>query len=196
VAICAGLRAITHFVSLEPKVDPYRETEAIQGAATIPLVFVPDDEVSRSMNVTEWDVVNQSAGGLKVRRQGATAQAITVGEVLGIKFMGNAHWTVGVVRWLTVLDEGGMEFGIQFLAPASRYVAVQPTTSSGGQVRPGLLLSDSGDFDSPDMLLAGPSTYSDLREFEIDDEGFISKVRATSLIERTGRFDLFHIASS
>jgi hypothetical protein len=196
VAVCTGLRAITHFVSLEPRVDPYRETEAIQGAATIPLVFVPDDEVSRSMNVTDWDVVNQSAGGLKVRRVGTTAQAITVGEVLGIKFMGNARWTVGVVRWLTVLDEGGMEFGIQFLSPAARYVAVQPTMSAGGQVRPGLLLSESGDFDAPDTLLTGPSTYSDLREFEIDDEGFISKVRATSLIERTGRFDLFHIAGS
>jgi hypothetical protein len=140
--------------------------------------------------------VNQSAGGLKVRRIGTTAQSVVVGEVLGIKFMGNSHWTVGVVRWLTILDEGGMEFGIQYLAPAARYVAVQPTVSSAGTVRPGLLLSESGEFESPDTLLTGPATYSDLREFEIDDEGFISRVRATSLIERTGRFDLFHIAES
>ena len=196
VAICAGMRAVTHFVSLEPRTDPGIEADAIASAKTIPLVFIPDDEVSRSMNVGEWDVVNQSAGGLKVRRIGATSQSITVGEVIGIKFMGNAHWTVGVVRWLTMLDEGGMEFGIQFLAPAARYVAVQPTIAAAGQVRPGLLLSESGDFESPDMLLSGPATYSDLREFEIDDEGFISRVRATSLIERTGRFDLFHVAGS
>jgi len=196
VAVCAGMRAITHFVSLEPRTDPRIEAEAIASADTIPLVFIPDDEVSRGMNVGEWDVVNQSAGGLKVRRIGTTAQSVTVGEVLGIKFMGNTHWTVGVVRWLTILDEGGMEFGIQYLAPAARYVAVQPTITSAGTVRPGLLLSESDDFDSPDTLLTGPATYSDLREFEIDDEGFISRVRATSLIERTGRFDLFHISQS
>ncbi len=196
VAVCAGMRAVTHFVSLEPKVDPRLEAEAIESASTIPLVFVPDDEVSRGMNVGEWDVVNQSAGGLKVRRVGTATQAITVGEVIGIKFVGNLHWTVGVVRWLTMLDEGGMEFGIQFIAPASRYVAVQPTVTSSGQVRPGLLLSESGNFDEPDMLLTSPATYSDLREFEIDDEGFITRVRATSLIERTGRFDLFHVAAS
>ena len=197
VAICSGMRAITHFVSIEPKISPEMEKEAIESAATIPLVFVPDDEVSKSMNAGEWDVVNQSAGGLKVRRVGANlTQAITVGEVLGVKFMGNPRWTVGVVRWLTVLDEGGMEFGIQFLAPAARCVAVQPTVSTGAQVRPGLLLSDSGDFDTPDTLLAGTGTYSDLREFEIEDEGFVTRVRATSLIERTGRFDLFHIAES
>jgi hypothetical protein len=196
VAICAGMRAVAHFVSLEPRIDPRMEAEAIASADTIPLVFVPDDEVSRGMNVGEWDVVNQSAGGLKVRRAGSASQAIAVGEVLGIKFVGGVHWTVAVVRWLTMLDDGGMEFGLQFLAPAARCVAVQPTISAAGTVRPGLLLSESGDFESPDMLLTGPSTYSDLREFEIEDEGFVSRVRATSLIERTGRFDLFHIAES
>ena len=89
-----------------------------------------------------------------------------------------------------------MEFGIQFLAPAARCVAVQPTVSAAGQVRPGLLLAESDDFEGADTLLTGPGTYSDLREFEIDDEGFVSRVRATSLIERTGRFELFHFAES
>ncbi len=157
---------------------------------------MPDDEVSKSMNVNEWDVVNQSAGGLKVRRIGLTTQAITVGEAIGIKFLGKAHWTVGVVRWLTMVDEGGMEFGIQFLAPAARYVSVQPTVSAAGQVRPGLLLSEDESFEKADTLLTAPGTYSDLREFEIEDEGFVSRVRATTLIERTGRFEIFHIAPS
>jgi hypothetical protein len=89
-----------------------------------------------------------------------------------------------------------MEFGIQFLAPAARCVAVQPTVSAAGQARPGLLLAEDDDFENADVLLAAPSTYSDLREFEIDDEGFITRVRATSLIERTGRFETFHVAHS
>ncbi len=196
VAICAGLKAVSHFVSLEPRTDPTAEAQAIEGAQTIPLVFVPDDEVSRSMNANEWDVVNQSAGGLKVRRTGSATQAITVGEVVGIKFMGKMRWTVGVVRWLTMLDEGGMEFGIQFLAPAARYVSVQPTAAASGQVRPGLLLSEDEGFEHADTLLTSASTFSDLREFEVEDDGFVSRVRATSLIERTGRFEIFHFAES
>ena len=68
--------------------------------------------------------------------------------------------------------------------------------SAAGQVRPGLLLAESDGFEGADTLLTGPGTYSDLREFEIDDEGFVSRVRATSLIERTGRFELFHFAES
>ena len=196
VAICAGMRAITHFLSLEPGAGSVREAEAIQRGITIPLISVPDDEISKGMNVNEWEVVNQSAGGLKVRRAGSSAQAISVGEVIGIKFMARAQWTIGVVRWLTMLDDGGMEFGIQFLAPAARCVAVQPTITNAGQVRPGLLLAEDSGFESADSLLTMPATYSDLREFEIEDGGNVSRVRATSLIEKTGRFELFHVAPS
>jgi hypothetical protein len=148
------------------------------------------------MNVNEWEVVNQSAGGLKVRRSGSLAQGVTVGEVIGIRSMGKASWTIGVVRWLTSLDEGGMEFGIQFLAPAAHLVALQPTIASIGTVRAGLLLAEDDRFEQADMVLAPPATYSDLREYELEDNGLVSRVRATSLIEKTGRFELFHIAPS
>jgi cyclic-di-GMP-binding protein len=141
-------------------------------------------------------VVNQSAGGLKVKRVGPTNQSITVGEALGIKFLGKARWTIGVVRWLTMLDDGGMEFGIQFLAPAARVVAVTPTITASGTVRIGLLLHESENSNDADSLLTPPTTYADLREFEMDEDGAVRTVRATSLIEKTGRFELFQISPS
>ncbi|HRE14059.1 MAG TPA: hypothetical protein PLD37_07685, partial [Usitatibacteraceae bacterium] len=196
VAICAGLRAITHFLGVDVQAEEAQEAAKIQQGITIPLISVPDDDVSRGMNVNEWEVINQSAGGLKVRRVGASTQAITVGEVVGIRFMARRRWTIGVVRWLTVLDEGGMEFGIQFLAPSARLVALQPTISAVGQVRPGLLLAEDEGFEGSDAVLTPPATYSDLREFELEDAGLVNLVRATSLIEKTGRFELFHIAPS
>lgn len=196
VAICAGLRAITHFVSLEPKVDPAREAEAIRSGITLPLISVPDDEVSKSLQVSEWEVVNQSAGGLKVKRLGTNSQNIAVGEVLGIKLIGRARWTIGVVRWLTALDDGSMEFGIQFLAPAARTVSVTPTISAAGTVKIGLLMQETEQSAEAESLLTPPATYSDLREFEIEEEGLVSCVRATSLIEKTARFELFSISPS
>ncbi|QJR15964.1 hypothetical protein [Usitatibacter palustris] len=196
VAICAGLRTIGHFVSQEPKVDPAVEAAAIQSGITLPLLVVPDDDVSQGLQVSEWEVVNQSAGGLKVKRTSASSQNIAVGEALGIKFMGRARWTIGVVRWLTAQDDGGMEFGIQFLAPAARMVAVTPTITASGTVKLGLLLHESEQSTQADTLLTPPSTYSDLREYEIDDDGEVSCARATSLIEKTARFELFHISPS
>lgn len=197
VAICVGLRAVGHFVSLEAQ-SAAEEAFRIKQGITIPLIVIPDDEVSRGLPVVEWDVVNQSAGGLKVRRSGPASQSLAVGEVVGIKFIGRTRWTVAVARWITALDDGGMEFGIQYLAPMARCVSVQPTvTSTSSQVRQGLVLIDEGgDPAATDILLCPPNTFSELREYEIEEDGNVQSVRARSLIEKTGRFDLFHVSPS
>jgi len=61
-------------------------------------------------------------------------------------------------------------------------------------LRPGLLLAEDDGFANADAILTAPATFSDLREFEIEEPSGLSRVRATSLIEKTGRFDLFHVA--
>ena len=195
VAICVGIKAVGHFVSFEPRMDAAEEADALKRGITMPLMALPTDDASQPVPVFEWDVVNESQGGLKVRRMGATQQPIGVGEVVGVKLTNRSRWTVGVARWITLFDEGGMEFGIQFLGSMARPVWVQPTITSAPQAKPGLMLAyaDSGE---PDALLTLPNTYADLREFEVNEEGMVNVVRATSLIEKTGRFELFHIAPS
>jgi hypothetical protein len=195
VAICVGIKAVGHFVGFEPRMDAKAEAEALKKGITMPLMALPTDDASQAIPVFEWDVVNESVGGLKVRRMGATQQPIGVGEVVGVKLMDRSRWTIGVVRWITIFDEGGMEFGIQFLGSMAKPVWVQPTITSAPQAKPGLMLAyaDSGEVDS---LLTMPNTFADRREFEINEEGTVSVMRATDLIEKTGRFELFHVSAS
>ena len=194
VALCVGLKAVSHFVTATSKMDPMAEAEAIREGITIPLLAVPDDEAAKAHPVFEWDVVNQSEGGLKVRRVAST-QPIGVGDVIGIKAIGKPHWTVGVVRWINVLDDGAMEFGLQFFAPAAAAVWIQPTISANPQAKQGLLLADGKDLPG-EALLAPPNTYADLREFEIQADDTVSRVRAAALIEKNARFELFHVSPS
>jgi hypothetical protein len=195
VAICVGIKAVGHFLSFEPRMDAAQEREALRKGITMPLTALPTDDASQAVPVFEWDVVNESVGGLKVRRMGATQQPIGVGEVVGVKLRDRSRWTIGVVRWITVFDEGGMEFGIQFLGGMAKNVWVQPTVAAAPQAKPGLLLAyaDSGELDS---LLTVPNMFSDLREFEVNQEGMVSVMRASGLIEKTGRFELFHVSPS
>ena len=195
VAICVGIRAVGHFVAFEPRMDAKQEAEALKKGITMPLMALPTDDASQAVPVFEWDVVNESVGGLKVRRMGATQQPIGVGEVVGVKLTNRTRWTVGVVRWITIFDEGGMEFGIQFLGSMAKPVWVQPTITSAPQSKPGLLLAyaDSGEVDA---LLTLPNMFADLREFEVNEDGLVTVMRATSLIEKTGRFELFHVSAS
>lgn len=195
IAICVGLKSVGHFVSLQPKIDAANEAEVIRKGITIPLVAVPDDEQSKAFDVHEWDVVNQSAGGVKVRRVADSLQQLNVGDVIGLKFMGKPRWTIGVVRWLTILDQGsGVEFGAQFLSTAAQLVWMQPTIAASPQAKAALLLADG--IGGTDSLLAPLNTYSDLREFEVEHDGHVSTVRATNLIEKTARFELFHVSPS
>lgn len=191
VAICAGLRAVGHFVAHQSENGSAREDESVRRGITMPLNSLPLDDASQPIPVFEWDVVNQSAGGIKVRRAVGTPQAIGVGEVLGIKFPGKPAWTIGVVRWITAAEDDGMEFGVQFVAPAARRVWVKPAVNLSPQAKPGLLVGD--DSRAPDALMTPPGTWAALREFELSDDEGARTIRAGQLIERTARFELFKL---
>lgn len=197
VAVCVGIKAIAHFIASEKPLDEQRQQESLRRGITMPLPALAMDDASQALPVFEYDVVNASEGGLKVRRVAATPQAIGVGEVVGIKQPGKPRWTIAAVRWITAYDEGGMEFGVQFLAPCARVVTVQPTiTSSGTQARMSLRLLDPDDASMAETLLTPPGTYSELREFEISGEGGTDCARARHLIEKSARFELFRVSAS
>jgi hypothetical protein len=195
VAVCVGLKAISHFVSHDAKVDASTQELALRKGITMPLPAMMEDDAGRSVPIYEWAVVNQSAGGLKVRRAQGALQPLAVGELIGIRAPGKPQWTIAVVRWITTLDDGGAEFGLQYIGTALRAVWVQPTIAANPQAKQGLLVADE---DSPgqDILAAAPSTYSELREFDLTGDNFTTRMRASGLIELTGRFDLFHLAAS
>ncbi len=196
VAICFGLKSIGHFISVGAQVDAQAEEEAIRAGITIPLLAMPDDESTKLHPVFEWDVVNQSEGGLKVRRNAATQQTLAVGELVGIKAVGKTQWTIGVARWITVLEDGGMEFGLQFLAPAACAVWVNPVGSGTPQAKMGVLLVNGEEALTPESLLTPPSTYAEMREYDLRGEDLVSRVRSAGLIEKTSRFELFHVSPS
>jgi hypothetical protein len=82
---------------------------------------------------------------------------------------------------------------MQFIAPGAQAVWLHPTLTAMPQARPGLLLQGAGDAD--ESLLSPPDTFSEMREFEVSREGDgTSCVRAMSLIERTGKFEMFAFA--
>jgi hypothetical protein len=154
---------------------------------TMPLAPLPLDDQSEPIPVFEWDVVNQSRGGLRVRRLGRTEQPIAVGEVAGIKLPGKANWAIGAVRWVTVFEDGGMEFGLQYLAQMARAVTVAAWGAPSGA---GLLMSDG---DGAATLLTSPNAFSHLQDLEIEDRGDAVLVHPSGVVEITHRFELFTV---
>ena len=189
VAVCAGLEAVRYYADLEGRANP-AEAEAIRSGITMPVLPFTEENDSTQPPVVEWDVVNESAGGLRLRRA-TSRQAIAVGDVLGIRMMGRPRWIVGVVRWITAGDGGAFEFGMQFVAPAARAVWVRPTITSTPQSKPGLVLERALRDASAEALLVPAGLYSEMRELEVDEAGESRVVRASELVERTAKVEIF-----
>jgi len=91
------------------------------------------------------------------------------------------------VRWVTVFEDGGMEFGLQYLAELARSVTVAAWGAPSG---PGLLMEDGQGRPS---LLTSPNAFSHLKEIEIGDRGESMVVQPASVLEVTHRFEIFHV---
>ncbi len=186
VAVCVGLKTLWHFVAT----DDGREDEGgVRRGITMPLRAQPE---AGEHPVFEWEVVNQSSGGLKVRRN-QPQQALAVGDLVGVKMIGRPGWIVAVARWITTHDDGAMEFGIQFLATGARAVWFEPTIAAVPGTRQALWTQDEA---AGAAMITPPDTFADLREFEVSANDDPWRVRATHLAEKTARFEQFQVAPS
>ena len=196
VALCSGIKAISYFTDLASREDPEADAQAIREGRTIPLLKIPQDAMSQMIGVEEWHVLNQSANGLRMHRESGGNVSITVGEAVGVRFMGGRSWNVGVVRWLTLLEGNALEFGVELVAPAAVSITIEPTIGTSGKPAPALMLFPLMPESESDTLLTAAETFADLREFELNANEDLLHVRATTLIERTSRFDMFQFQPS
>ena len=196
VALCSGIKAIGYFTELASHEDPEADAQTIRDGGTIPLLKIPQDPMSQMIGIEQWHVLNQSANGLRMHREAGGNVSVSVGETVGVRFVGGRAWNVGVVRWLTLLEGNALEFGVELIAPAATSITIEPTIGSNGKPLPALLLYSLTPDADRDTLVTAPETFSDLREFELNDQGALRRVRATTLVERTSRFDMFQFQAS
>ena len=196
VALCGGIKAIAYFTELATLDDPEADAKAIRDGDTIPLLKIPRDALSQSVGVEAWSVLNQSANGLRLYRESGGTVGVTVGEVVGVRFVGGRTWNVGIVRWLTSLEGSALEFGVELISPSAASITIEATIGSGTKPAPALVLQNTTPGWDNDTLITLTDTFSDLREFELIERGEITLVRATTLVERTSRFDLFQFQTS
>jgi len=191
VAICVGVKPIAHFVAHEAGIDGESEQRALREGLTMPLRSLPEDESGQAIPIHEWAVINVSAGGVRVRRSALTAYPITIGEVVGIRAPGKVLWRIGVTRWVTGLEDGTTEFGVQFFANAVCAVWVKHAQPTSARRLALLVAEDEGG--AQELLLTPSDTYAEGAEFELRGEGFRSRVRADGLIEGNTHFQLFRV---
>lgn len=202
IQICFGLKATHYFVGADSKVReaaiPMSEESLLN---TMKMAALQLSSSWETFSFNECDLINQSAGGLKLRRDAMHAQELSVGEVVGVRQSSFGGQTLGVsvgsVRWVqSDDDEESMEFGVQMLAPKAAAVLVTAALDINGKSQSAMLLPAIPALQQPESLLVAPGTYSLAGEYTIKDGGRVRKVCATKLLQQTLRFELFEFSEN
>jgi hypothetical protein len=108
-----------------------------------------------------------------------------------VKSANDATWSLAVLRWASN-DDQQLEIGTQLIAPNAKAIAIKSPKQD--QFEPALLLPDMPTLKQAASIIAVCGSYSPARVLEIDQQGTLSKILLTKLIDRTGSFERFQFS--
>jgi hypothetical protein len=103
-----------------------------------------------------WQIRNESAGGYRLAIEQNDGAKVQVGELLGLRHRYSEQpCEAGVIRWMRQPADGGLELGVQVLAPQVIPVMLRNTKRDGKAVefQPALLLPEVATLGLPATLL-------------------------------------------
>lgn len=121
---------------------------------------------SQEEHISQWKVINVSAGGYALGLESDEINHIAVGRIVILKSDSGDRWNVAAVRW--VKQNAHIEIGLQLLAPDAEPILIRPVIHSAGAIfETGLLLPAVQELRQPASIVAPAGFFAPLREFEI-----------------------------
>ena len=150
------------------------------------------DAAVRPQSHESWQLEDESAGGMALRKKGLVHAPVRVGDLVAIRFLGDSEWGLAVVRWARSANPSDIEIGTQRLAPSAQAVVVQPEDGAGAnEFVPALRLPALPALEQPGSLVVPRGLYRPQRSFHIDDGFRLYRIRGTQLVELTSAFERF-----
>jgi hypothetical protein len=150
--------------------------------------------------IEPWLCVNQSAGGMALRRLPETQSRTRVGALVAFPVdEQHSHWKVGALRWLQDSPDGNFDIGIMTFADTAIPVAVRAIggAGTGGEyfrsllIKPAFLDNAAAEGNEPTALLVPASIYDIGTQLVLNRQTTLEYVRLTRLVETTSSYSLF-----
>ena len=157
------------------------------------------DNLDKTTRYTQeiWNLVDTSAGGVAVTRDGRPGNGVRVGDLVGFSPNGQGNpqsdWKIGSIRWLLIRQIKIYKAGIQTIANRAYPAAVRAITGSEADrdYRRAFLTGNPAK-EKEFSIITSKGLYSAGRELEINFDDKPLKVSANKLIESTFGFDQFN----
>lgn len=141
--------------------------------------------------VMRCEALDDSIGGVALRKGGSFTAQIKVGDLVGIR-QDNGNWSVGLVRWFRVPRDDELYFGVQLLGP--RAYSVQVRRNDTGKLYPSLLLQASPALKQSAMLLTPPGSIEPDVPIEVQSNSGRVPIKVEKRLEYSPNVEVFRIA--
>jgi len=153
-------------------------------------------EKNPDLKFVEWDVVDESAGGIALSTSRLKHQRTKVGDILAVRDSKAGNWEIAVIRWIQNPDSGTVSIGTQRLAPDAVPIAINVLDESGkdSRFKPALLLPAMQALKQPATIVAEKSSLQRGQQFFMDNGYQMNEARATRVLESTTAFERFEFS--
>ncbi|HEY0290486.1 MAG TPA: molecular chaperone [Pseudomonas sp.] len=187
------------------KSDPWGQVADVQRADTsshlLPfeeIQYQPTDDSNgsaldnqQSFATYNLNIVNHSPGGYCLAWPKEVPDQLQAGEMVGIQDHGQG-WSIAVVRWVRQVRSGGIQMGIELIAPFAQACGLQllrPDQSS--QYLRALLLPEVRVIDVPATVIVPRLPFEDGCKVMINTSGQERRARLSNRRSTTGSYNQF-----
>lgn len=145
----------------------------------------------RGFVCTQWDILDQSIGGFRLRRQGST-ERVEHRKLVAIRPSDSGTFLLGMISWVMYREDGSLEAGIKLLSGLPQVVAIRSVGLSKDRFDPSFQqafgLSETPALKLPASLVLPAGYFQPFRVIELHD-GTMRGYRLLELITRGADFD-------
>ena len=138
-----------------------------------------------------WQIRNESAGGYRLAIEKNEGAKIQVGELLGLRpRYSEETCEVGVIRWMRQPADGGLELGVQVLAPQVVPVMLRSVrlSNKATEFQPALLLPEVPAISQPATLLTPIMLFDTGVELQLHNPEHEIRIVLSERGQETGSF--------
>lgn len=155
-----------------------------------------DPTCSDAPDLSEWMVINESAGGFAIMHISGFIEGIVSGGVIALRAETEESWTICLVRWSRSDNPEHVELGLQILSNSAQAVDIafrSSTPNAGRRVQQALLLPTLPALRSKFAILAPAGSYTGRRFVLVAQTShiYIAQGRLISLDLQTATVELF-----
>lgn len=141
-----------------------------------------------------WQIRNESAGGYRLAIEQNEGAKVQVGELLGLRHRySDKPCEAGVIRWMRQPADGGLELGVQVLAPQAVPVMLRNTQRDGkaAEFQPALMLPEVATIGLPATLLTPILLFEAGMELQLHHPEQDIRILLSERGQQTGSFAQF-----